>query len=494
VEMINFSWIAGLTIAFPPSPAGLVSPYLRPAAGGAGSPSNIFAHWLDRPRLLPHRASSAGSTTPTSASPRTWRQLGLYTIDAPAGAWIDAVATLISFLFILWQLSGSLSLGLSSASTPNVPGYMVWVALVYAFVGNLARQHGRSPADPRSTSPRAGARGPIFPLLPGCGSWRREMPKAIAPFYPRASPPNRRNLVGALPGGVHERLARASTTSPAARLLPDRLRPESPSSSPISWNRAPRFLSPAPITLGRHDAGRRQALRGQVPDGAFPSSSTKLCHPWPSCARVMDRLIGLQGAHRPSAGTRRIDVAPRDRPPARCRRRRVSRFGLPNGSGAAPATRTLVLPHGRSTLITGRPAASGKSTLFPRPGRHLAVRAMARCACPGGGARVLFLPQKTLHPDRHPCADAVEVSRRTFPRRATPRSQPPSRAARLGQSERPLERNVAHWTYTLSGVASSSGSRVGARPWCSSPNWLFLDEADGRRFDEATEGRGFIAS
>src|SRR5881296_310239 len=45
-----------------------------------------------------------------------------------------AVVTLVSFVVILWQLSGPLAIHLGG-STITVPGYMVWAALVYAIVG-----------------------------------------------------------------------------------------------------------------------------------------------------------------------------------------------------------------------------------------------------------------------------------------------------------------------------------------------------------------------
>lgn len=47
---------------------------------------------------------------------------------------MDAVVTLFSFVFILWTLSGPLSFSMGGAEIV-VPGYMVWVALVYAIGG-----------------------------------------------------------------------------------------------------------------------------------------------------------------------------------------------------------------------------------------------------------------------------------------------------------------------------------------------------------------------
>jgi putative ATP-binding cassette transporter len=48
---------------------------------------------------------------------------------------LSAVATLVSFLAILWQLSGTLSIPLGSLGTLYLPGYMVWAALIYSILG-----------------------------------------------------------------------------------------------------------------------------------------------------------------------------------------------------------------------------------------------------------------------------------------------------------------------------------------------------------------------
>ncbi|HEX9525463.1 MAG TPA: SbmA/BacA-like family transporter, partial [Reyranella sp.] len=139
LEMINFSWIAGLTIAFSIA-RGLASPYLR-LRWRRWLTKQYLAHWLDSRGYyrieLERRIDNADQRISEDL-----RQLGLYTMTLVLGV-IDAVATLVSFLFILWQLSGSLSLGFIGIDA-NVPGYMVWVALVYAFVGTwLANMVGR---------------------------------------------------------------------------------------------------------------------------------------------------------------------------------------------------------------------------------------------------------------------------------------------------------------------------------------------------------------
>ncbi len=48
---------------------------------------------------------------------------------------LSAVATLISFITILWGLSGTLSIPLGTLGTLNIPGYMVWAAIAYSAIG-----------------------------------------------------------------------------------------------------------------------------------------------------------------------------------------------------------------------------------------------------------------------------------------------------------------------------------------------------------------------
>jgi vitamin B12/bleomycin/antimicrobial peptide transport system ATP-binding/permease protein len=48
---------------------------------------------------------------------------------------LGSVVTLVSFIVILWNISGSVTLPIGDGIT--VPGYMVWVSLVYAVVGSI---------------------------------------------------------------------------------------------------------------------------------------------------------------------------------------------------------------------------------------------------------------------------------------------------------------------------------------------------------------------
>ncbi len=56
---------------------------------------------------------------------------------------LESVVTLVSFVSILWGLSGALSFTLAGVGI-TIPGYMVWVALVYALLGSyLTHKVGR---------------------------------------------------------------------------------------------------------------------------------------------------------------------------------------------------------------------------------------------------------------------------------------------------------------------------------------------------------------
>jgi len=50
---------------------------------------------------------------------------------------LSAVVTLLSFLSILWTLSGALTIPLSGNVSISIPGYMVFAALIYAVAGTL---------------------------------------------------------------------------------------------------------------------------------------------------------------------------------------------------------------------------------------------------------------------------------------------------------------------------------------------------------------------
>lgn len=58
------------------------------------------------------------------------------TIDLVVGL-LGSVITLFSFIFVLWSLSGVLVIPLGHFGSLSIPGYLVWVSLVYATVGTM---------------------------------------------------------------------------------------------------------------------------------------------------------------------------------------------------------------------------------------------------------------------------------------------------------------------------------------------------------------------
>lgn len=50
---------------------------------------------------------------------------------------ITAVTTFFAFIYVLWHLSGTMVVPLGSFGTLYVPGYLVWVSLIYSIIGTL---------------------------------------------------------------------------------------------------------------------------------------------------------------------------------------------------------------------------------------------------------------------------------------------------------------------------------------------------------------------
>jgi hypothetical protein len=138
-EIIFFSWLAAFFILNYVARA-IVSPYLR-LRWRRWLTRRYLAHWLDgRGYYRIELQRSVDNADQRIAE--DLRFLGEYTMTLLLGL-LGAIATLLSFLFILWTLSGPLSLAPIGLNV-TVPGYMAWVCLVYAFGGTfLANLVGR---------------------------------------------------------------------------------------------------------------------------------------------------------------------------------------------------------------------------------------------------------------------------------------------------------------------------------------------------------------
>ena len=453
-EMGNFGWIAALAIAFGVA-RGLVSPYLR-LRWRRWLTGHYLDHWLDGRGYyrieLERKVDNADQRISEDL-----RLLGFYTMTLLLGL-ISAVATLISFLFILWQLSGPMSLAFIGLDVV-IPGYMVWAALIYAFLGTwLANLVGRRliPLNFLQQRYEANFRFGLMRV--------RENAEGIALY--RGEP--RENAV------LEERFT--DVFNNAWRVLVTEMQLVF---YQIGYGQlaiifpylvtAPRFFAGA-ITLGV--VMQTAQAFGQVQSALsfFIDNYTNVAE----LRAVMDRLKGLQTAidekppenitvtpeaGRADVGTRGLDLA------------------LPTGQTLLKDL-DLTLPKGAWTLISGS-SGSGKSTLF-RALAGIWPFGRGRVLIPAG-ARVLFLPQKpyipiaTLrdavkYPDENSTANDAEVVQAL-------------EAARLGHLAGRLDEE-AHWSNILSG---GEQQRLAiARALVFKPDWLFLDEATAS-LDETNE-------
>ncbi|MDP2819095.1 MAG: ABC transporter ATP-binding protein/permease [Polaromonas sp.] len=107
----------------------------------------MTAHYLQRwlsnhafyqMELARYAPSGAQPATPDNPDQRIQEDLNLfttYTISLSMGL-LNAVVTLLSFVGILWSLSGPFAFTLGGNSF-NIPGFMVWMAVLYCTVGSI---------------------------------------------------------------------------------------------------------------------------------------------------------------------------------------------------------------------------------------------------------------------------------------------------------------------------------------------------------------------
>jgi putative ATP-binding cassette transporter len=423
-----------------------------------------WRRWLTREYLdgwLADRAyyrialADAGTDNPDQRIAEDLRMFVDETLTLGLGL-MRSVVTLLSFVLVLWSLSGPLTvLGVS------VPGYVVWVALLYAALGtglthligrrliglNFARQ--RAEADFRYALVRL-----------------RDNVEGVALHAGEAD--EKRGLLdrfGVLVGNWWEimvatkRLTLFTTAyGQAAVVFPYLVA-------------APRYFSGA-IPLGglTQTADAFSQVQGALSwivdkyrtspsGGPRCSGSTASAPPWTR-----------RGARRRPAPARRRR---RGRPRPRARRRHPG----PAGRAGAGGGRVLRIAPGESVLVSG-PSGSGKSTLF-RAVAGIWPFGRGRVRLPAD-ARALFLPQRPYLP--------LGTLRRALCYPVDP-ARVPDEAARaalrdagLGHLEPRLDEEDA-WDRRLSG---GEQQRVAlARALLLKPDWLFLDEATASLDPEA---------
>jgi len=361
---------------------------------------------------------------------------------------LSSVVTLVSFVGILWTLSGSVTL-----AGVTIPGYMVWVALVYAGAGSwithvigkaligLEFNQQRFEADYRFALVRLRENGEGVALYRGeaeeLGNFRARFANVISNWWGIMRKQKQLNFFTIF-------YAQAAVIFPFVVA-------------------APRYFSGA-IQLG----GLMQisSAFGQVQDAlswfinAYPQFAN-----WKA---TVDRLTGFASALdavREESGTLEGERA--EGAGAALSLENVE-LDLPQGEQLLAPT-TIELKPAEHVLITG-PSGAGKSTLF---------RALAgiwpywrgRIRLPQG-ARLLFLPQKpylpigtlkhaVAYPEKPAAFSDTEVGEAL-------------ETTGLGHFALDLQR-IENWAQVLSG--GEQQRLAFARALLNKPDWLFLDEA-----------------
>ena len=444
-EIITFSWLAALFILNAVA-RSIVSPYLR-LRWRRWLTGYYVSHWLQgRGYYRIELQRTVDNVDQRIAEDLEY--LGLYTMQLFLGL-LTAIGTLVSFIFILWTLSGPLNLGFIGIDV-TIPGYMALAALAYAIVGSvLANYVGRRliPLNFLRQRYEANFRFSLVRVrenAEGIALYRGELEEAntLKARFADVFSNGWRVLFTQVQLAFYQ-----SGYGQMAIIFPYVVT-------------APRFFAGA-ITFGV--MMQTASAFGQVQSALsfFVDNYTTLAE----LRAVMDRLKGLRAAvdekppeaisvHPEATGTDVVADA--------------LTLALPTGQALLENT-GLTLKRGTSTLIAGE-SGSGKSTLF-RALSGIWPFGQGTIHVPKG-ARVLFLPQKPYIPigtlreavkypdDRSTASDAEIVAA--------------LEAARLGILKDRLD-ETAHWSNLLSG---GEQQRLAiARALVFKPDWLFMDEA-----------------
>ena len=425
-------------------------------------------HYLDRwlagrafYRLELARYSSSGQTTPDNPDQRIQEDMNLFTTDTITLSMglLNALVTLVSFVGILWGLSGNFAFDLGGSHF-DIPGFMVWMAVLYCAAGSLLThligrplirlnfQQQRYEADFRHHMVRV-----------------REYSESIA--LDRGEKVERRQLELRLTDVLanYLRLVRSQKNlvwftnffGQAAVVFPFLVA-------------APRFFSGA-IQLGELMQIASAFDRVQSSLAWFVDNYSSLAA-WRATA---DRLTSFeesmvgQSRQEPAAavtGGEAVELRNLD-------------LGLPDGTPLLAGLTVAARP-GDRILLKG-PSGSGKSTLF-RAAAGIWPHAHGEIRVPEGFAeQAMFIPQRPYFPNGR-LRDALAYPE-PAERYADAALQQALQDALLPQLVADLDREDA-WSQKLSG---GEQQRLAiARGLLKKPRWLFADEATSA-LDEAAE-------
>src|SRR5262245_35799552 len=375
---------------------------------------------------------------------------------------LNAVVTLVSFIGILWALSGPLAIPLGR-TTLTIPAYMVWAAVLYAIVGSILTHRVGRPLVRLHASQQRREADFRFGLVR-----LRETPEEVALYRGEALEQR----------GLRVRFARIVDNWWDILRAQKRLTwfttgyGQAANVFPILVA-APRYCTGA-IQLG--ELMQIASAFGRVQDALswFVDSYGQLAEWKASVVRVLAFADGMRG-HAAEAtrdeGIRTVADSPDE----------IALAGVDITVPAGPALLrdvNAVIRRGERVLLAG-PSGSGKSTIF-RAIAGLWPYGAGEIRRPGTGD-MLFLPQRPYLP--------IGSLRQAVAYPADPASVGDAaivaalRRCRLDKLVDRLD-DEQHWAQVLS--PGEQQLLALARALLHAPRWLFLDEATSA-LDEATE-------
>ena len=394
---------------------------------------------------LPH----PGQRVPDNPDQRLQEDVNLFTSQTVglSMGFLNAVVTLVSFVGVLWALSGSFSFNFNG-STTTIPGFMVWMAVLYCTVGSVLTHYIGRPliglnfeqqkreADYRHHLVRVREYSESIALDQGETVEERNLDtrfSAVLANYLRLIA-KQKQLVGF-----------TNLFGQAAVVFPFIIA-------------APRFFSGA-IQLGELMQIGNAFDRVQASLSWFVDNYDSLA----AWRATTERLTSFEAAlSKENQAAAPVDTAPE----AMDIEATDLTLQLPTGATLLQGA-TLRAEPGQHTLVQG-PSGSGKSTLF-RALAGIWPWAQGRVALP---ARTMFIPQRPYFPDgalRDALAYPEPASAYTDEQLKTALQDAllPDLAARLDDRD--------NWTQKLSG---GEQQRLAiARVLLKAPAWVLADEA-----------------
>jgi len=97
----------------------------------------FLGNWLENQSYYRMQLGQTTTDNPDQRIADDLNRFANQSLDLSLGLF-NAIVTLLSFLSILWTLSGALTIPLGGDVEIAIPGYMVFAALIYAIGGTMA--------------------------------------------------------------------------------------------------------------------------------------------------------------------------------------------------------------------------------------------------------------------------------------------------------------------------------------------------------------------